>query len=49
MKSIPIVEENEENLLWKMFFDGACSKEGSSAGSFFISPTKEVITLSYKL
>jgi hypothetical protein len=25
-KIIPTVEENIENLVWKMFFDGACSK-----------------------
>jgi ribonuclease HI len=48
-KIIPTVEENAENLVWKMFFDGACSKEGSGAGIVFISPTKEVIPLSYKL
>ena len=32
-----------------MYFDGACSKEGSGAGIFFIFPTKEVIPMSYKL
>jgi ribonuclease HI len=48
-KIIPTVEDNAENLVWKMFFDGACSKEGSGAGIVFISPTKEVIPLSYKL
>jgi ribonuclease HI len=32
-----------------MFFDGACSKEGSGVGIVFISPTKEVIPISYKL
>jgi ribonuclease HI len=32
-----------------MYFDGSCSKEGSRAGFFFISPYKEVIPLSYKL
>jgi ribonuclease HI len=48
-KIIPAAEENTENLVWKMFFDGACSKEGSGAGIVFISPTKEVIPLSYKL
>jgi hypothetical protein len=34
---------------WKIFFDGACSKEGASVGVFFISPTQETISLSYKL
>jgi ribonuclease HI len=32
-----------------MYFDGACSKEGSGAGIVFISPTQEVIPMSYKL
>ena len=32
-----------------MFFDGSCSKEGFGVGIVFISPTKEVIPLSYKL
>jgi ribonuclease HI len=38
-----------EHAVWKMFFDGSCSKEGSGVGVVFISPTKEVIPLSYKL
>ena len=32
-----------------MFFDGACSREGTGAGVFFVSPTQETISLSYKL
>jgi hypothetical protein len=48
-KIIPIAEENTENLVWKMFFDGDCSKEGSGDEIVLISPTKEVIPLSYKL
>jgi ribonuclease HI len=32
-----------------MFFDGASSKEGVGAGVVFISPTQEIISLSYKL
>jgi hypothetical protein len=35
--------------VWKMFFDGASSKEGAGAGVFFVSPAQETITLSYKL
>jgi ribonuclease HI len=35
--------------LWKMYFDGAYSKDGVGAGIVFISPSKEVITLSFKL
>jgi ribonuclease HI len=38
-----------ENSIWKMFFDGSCSKEGSGVGVVIISPSKEVISLSYKL
>jgi ribonuclease HI len=30
-------------------FDGACSQEGAGAGVFFVSPTQETISLSYKL
>ena len=36
----PRAKENTKNLVWKMFFDGACSKEGSGVGIVFISPTK---------
>jgi ribonuclease HI len=32
-----------------MYFDGSSSKEGSGDGIVLISPTKKVITLSYKL
>ena len=32
-----------------MFFDGASSREGASAGVFFVSPAQETISLSYKL
>ena len=32
-----------------MFFDGAYSREGAGAGVFFVSPTQETISLSYKL
>jgi ribonuclease HI len=32
-----------------MYFDGACSKDGVGAGIVFISPSKEVTTLSFKL
>jgi hypothetical protein len=37
------------NSVWKMFFDGASSKEVVGAGVLFISPTQETIPLSYKL
>jgi ribonuclease HI len=32
-----------------MFFDGASSKDSASVGVVFISPSQEVITLSFKL
>jgi ribonuclease HI len=35
--------------VWKMYFDGASSKESVGAGVVFISPSQEVISLSYKL
>jgi hypothetical protein len=48
-KSTTTVGDNKDNFVWKMYFDRACSKEGSGAGIVFISPTKEVISMSYKL
>jgi ribonuclease HI len=35
--------------VWKMFFDGASSREGAGAGVVFVSPAQETIFLSYKL
>jgi ribonuclease HI len=35
--------------IWKMFFDGASSREGAGAGVAFVSPAQETISLSYKL
>ena len=35
--------------MWKIFFDGASSREGASAGVVFVSPCHETISLSYKL
>ena len=32
-----------------MFFDGASSREGTGAGVFFVSPSQETVSLSYKL
>jgi hypothetical protein len=40
---------DQQNKVWKMYFDGSSSKEGSRAGILLISPSQEVITLSYKL
>jgi len=42
----PMVDQGNE--VWKMYFDGSSSKESSSAGIVLISPSKEVVTLSYK-
>jgi ribonuclease HI len=35
--------------VWKMFFDGASSKDVAGAGVGLVSPTHEAISLSYKL
>ena len=43
------VTNEEENKIWKLFFDGASSREGSGAGIVLISPTQQVVTVSYKL
>jgi hypothetical protein len=32
--------------VWKMFFDGAFSREGAGAGVFFVSPAQETMSLS---
>jgi hypothetical protein len=48
-KSTTVVGDSKDSFVWKMYFDGACSKEGSGAGIVFISPSKEVIPMSYKL
>lgn len=35
--------------IWKLYFDGASSREGSGVGVVLISPTQQVVTLSFKL
>jgi ribonuclease HI len=45
----PVVGDSAESFVWKMYFDGAFSKEVSGAGIVFISPTQEFIPMSYKL
>jgi hypothetical protein len=35
--------------VWKMFFNGASSKEGVGVGVVLVSPSQETIALSYKL
>ena len=41
-------KQNEEGL-WKMFFDGSINKEGVGAGVWTISPNREFKVCSYKL
>jgi ribonuclease HI len=48
-KSTTAVGDSKDSSVWKMYFDGACSKEGYGDGIVFISPSKEVIPMSYKL
>jgi hypothetical protein len=49
-KSITLCEDSPPiTSVWKMFFDGASSREGVGAGVVFVSPTQETISLSYKL
>jgi ribonuclease HI len=43
----PLTDQGNE--VWKMYFDGSSSKEGSGVSIVLISPSKEVVTLSYKL
>ena len=41
-----VVESPEPNQIdiWKLFFDGSCTKDGAGAGVVLISPEKENIT-----
>jgi ribonuclease HI len=49
-KSITLYEDSPPiTSVWKMFFDGASSREGVGVGVVFVSPTQETISLSYKL
>lgn len=43
------LEGNENDALWKLFFDGSSSKEGAGACIVLISPANEVFSFSYKL
>lgn len=43
------VNNDKENDVWKIYFDGASSKEGSGATILLISPSKKFISLSYKI
>jgi hypothetical protein len=36
-----VIPMEEVDGIWKLFFDGACSKEGVGAGVILISPTKK--------
>jgi ribonuclease HI len=49
-KSITLCEDSPLIAsVWKMFFDGAYSREGVGAGMVFVSPLQEIMSLSYKL
>jgi hypothetical protein len=49
-KSITLCEDSPPiTSLWKIFFDGASSREGAGAGVVLVSPAQENISLSYKL
>lgn len=39
----------DPNKVWKIYFDGTSSKDGSRDGIHFISPTKHSFSFSYKL
>ena len=40
---------NEEDELWKLYFDGSSCKEGAGAGVLLKSPGGETVRLMYKL
>jgi ribonuclease HI len=40
---------DQGNEVWKIYFDGSSSKEGYGTGIVLIYPSKEVVTLSYKM
>ena len=41
--------KEQEDELWKLYFDGSSSKEGAEAGVLLISPGGETVKLMYKL
>ncbi len=47
--TVPRVSQEEANKRWKLFFNGACSKEGSGARTIIISPEGITIPISHKL
>jgi len=46
---IHIESKKEENDVWKMYFDGACSKIGNGARVVFISPRGKTFKYSFLL
>ena len=42
-------KEEKVEQVWKMYFDGACSKYGKGVGIVLISPTEKVYHFSFKL
>lgn len=47
--SIVIELESQQHSLWQMYFDGACSKEGSGVGVPFVSPSGITFKYSFLL
>ena len=42
-------QHSEEGQIWKLYFDGASSREGSGVSIVLIYPTQQRVTISYKL
>jgi ribonuclease HI len=49
VKPIEQQAEGEDISVWTMYFDGASTRDSAGAGVVLISPTKETISLSFKL
>jgi ribonuclease HI len=49
VKPIEQQAEGEDIVVWTMYFDGASTRDSAGAGVVLISPTKETISLSFKL
>ena len=45
----PQTSEVDITVPWKLYFDGAYSKEGCGAGAIFISPEGTILPFSHKL
>jgi hypothetical protein len=49
VKPIEQKSNGEDISVWTMYFDGATTKDSAGAGVVLISPSKETISLSFKL